>query len=123
MRPVFELAHVDTCLPDYWSGHHLAHVQIPVRPRMSMGEIKSAIRQELCMGSVMGSSEDARLLSADIVKPDEEKQADAITRAAYAAVSKMKPAKKGQRIFFTELEESDEDGESVYAFFVFVRQD
>ena len=123
MRPVFELAHVDTCLPDYWSGHHLAHVQIPVPPGMSMPEIKAAIRDELRAGCVMGSTDDARLLSADMVKPDEEKQADAITRAAYAAVSKMKPAKKGQRIFFTELEESDEDGESVYAFFVFVRQD
>jgi len=123
MRPVFELAHVDTCLPDYWSGHHLAHVQIPVHPGMSMPEIKAAIRDELRAGCVMGSTDDARLLSADMVKPDEEKQADAITRAAYAAVSKMKPAKKGQRIFFTELEESDEDGESVYAFFVFVRQD
>lgn len=21
-----ECSHVDTCLPDYWSGHHLPHV-------------------------------------------------------------------------------------------------
>lgn len=123
MRPVFKLAHAGTCLPDYWSGHHLPHVQIPVHRGMTLGEIRSAIRQEILMGYIMGSTDDARLLSADMVKPDEEKQADAISRAAYAAVNKMKPAKKGQRRFFTELEESDEDGESVYAFFVLVRQD
>ena len=71
----------------------------------------------------MGSGDAARLLSADVVRPDEEKQADALTRAAYAAVNKIKPANKGQRRFFVDLEESDEDGETVYAFFVFVRQD
>jgi hypothetical protein len=26
----FDIIHADTCLPDYWSGHHLPHVQIPV---------------------------------------------------------------------------------------------
>jgi len=116
-----ECVHADTCLPDYWSGHHLPHVQIAVYPGMTLAEIKRDIRSELSQGAVMGSSENARLLSADMVAPGEEKQADRLTRAAYAAVNRISPAKKGQRRFFTDIEETAEDGaESVYAFFVFV---
>lgn len=117
-----ELVYVDTCLPDYWSGHHLPHVQIPVWRGMTLKEIKSSIMDELRNGYVMGNTEEARMLSADLVKPEEEKQADRVTRAAYAAVNRIKPAKKGQRRFFLDLEEVDEDNciESVYAYFVFV---
>lgn len=118
----FNCVHADTCLPGYWSGHHLPYVQIPVYRGMSLKEIKSRIMDELRQGYVMGSTEEVRMLSADMVKPEEEKQADKITQAAYAAVNRMKPAKKGQRKFFLDLEEVDEDydGESVYAYFVFV---
>lgn len=118
----FECAHVDTCLCGYWSGHHLPHVQIPVYRGMTLNAIKSAIMGELRQGYVMGNTEEARMLSADMVKPEEEKQADKVTKAAYAAVNRMKPAKKGQRKFFLDLEEvvEDYDGESVYAYFVFV---
>lgn len=116
-----ECAHADTCLPDYWGGHHLPHVQIPVYAGMTMKEIKAAIRSELSQGAVMGSDDSARLLSADMVRPEEEKQADRITRAAYAAVNRMRPAKKGQRSFFKDIEAPGNDCENtVYAFFVFV---
>lgn len=117
-----ECSHVDTCLPDYWSGHHLPHVQIPVYRGMTLKEIKSSISDELRMGYVMGSTDYARLLSADMVNPEEVKQADKLTKAAYAAVNRIKPNKKGQRKFFTELEESDENdcSDSVYAYFVFI---
>jgi hypothetical protein len=116
-----ECCHADTCLPDYWSGHHLPHVQIPVWPGMSLKEIKSLIRSEIAMGAVAGSTEDACLLSWDAVPPEKEKYADRLTRAVYAAVNRMKPARKGQRKFFTDVPEMDEDGDcQVYAFFVFV---
>lgn len=121
MRIKLECCHADTCLPDYWSGHHLPHVQILVHHGMSMREIKRAILQEIAQGYVMGSSDDARLLSYDFVT--DEKRADALTKAAYAAVRRMKPAKKGQRKFFTELEKetiADDGSDGVYAFFVFV---
>lgn len=78
---------------------------------------------ELRQGAVMGSTDDARLLSADMVAPGDEKRADQLTRAAYAAVNRLKPARKGGRKLFTELEKETEDGgadESVYAYFVFV---
>jgi hypothetical protein len=119
----FELSHADTCLPDYWSGHHLPHIQIPIYRNMSMRDIKSALRSELLQGCVMGSTDNARLLSDNFVGAENEKLADKVTRAAYAAINRVKPAKKGQRKFFTDLEPSeyeDELGDSVFAFFVFV---
>jgi len=85
-----------------------------------MKQIKQAIGRELREGAVMGSDDQARLLSADMVRPHEDKLADQLTRATYAAVNRMKPAKKGQRKFFTDLETDDsEDRETVWAFFVF----
>ena len=118
----FECCHADTCLSDYWSGHHLPYVQIPVWRGMTLAQVKSALRSELSQGAVMGNTDNARLLSADMVRPDEEKQADQVTRAAYAAVNRMRLADKRKRKLFMELEEIDENDccESVYAFFVFV---
>lgn len=118
MRIKLECCHADTCLPDYWSGHHLPHVQIPVFHGMSLKAIKRAIMDEIRRGCVMGSTEEAMLLSCDYHK--DEKRMDALTKAAYAAVRRMKPAKKGQRIFFKELEKETEGEDTVYAFFVFV---
>lgn len=120
MRTILECCHADICLPDYWSGHHLPHVQIPVYPGMTLKAIKQAIKDELRQGAVAGSTDEARMLSADLVRPDEEKQADRVTRAAYAAVNRMKPAKRGQRRFFKDIEPSDESSNTVYAFFVFM---
>lgn len=109
----FECCHVDTCLSGYWSGHHLPHVQIPVWRGMSLKQIKEEISNELKFGYVMGNDDNARLLSSDMVRPGEEQLSDKVTRAAYAAINRMKPAKKGQRKFFTDLEE-EEDSESIY---------
>jgi hypothetical protein len=117
--PPFECCHADTCLSDYWSGHHLPHVQIAVWPGMTMAQIKYAIRSELRHGAVMGSTDEARLLSADMVAPGEERRADMLIRRAYAAVARMTPARKNQRRFFTDLEQTEDDETTVYAFFVF----
>lgn len=124
-RIKFECSHCDTCLPGYWSGHHLPHVQIPVWNGMSLKDIKSSIMGELRQGYVMGNTEHARLLSADLVRPGEDQLADKVTKAAYAAVNRIKPAKNGQKKFFTDLDKTDENDcdETVYAFFVFVEID
>lgn len=118
-----ELEHADTCLPGYWSGHHLPHIAIPVWRGMTLKQLKQDLRSELSQGAVMGSDENARLLSADMVQPDEEKQADRITRAAYAAVNRLKPTKPGTRRLFLDLDEGTDDDhwtEYPHAFFVFV---
>jgi len=120
-RLVYEFVHADTCLPDYWCGHHLPHLQIPVYRGMTMKAIKDALSYELHTGYVGGTCEAARLLNPDSVNPGEEDQAERIHKAAQAAINRIAPANKGQRRFFMELEpETDEDefDESVYAYFV-----
>lgn len=104
-----ECIHVDTCLPDYWSGHHLPHVQIAVWRGMTLKEIKRSLLSELYQSAVAGADYDY----------DDEKW----HKRAVAAVNRIRPAKKGQRRFFLELEETTVDDDcydSVYAFFVFV---
>lgn len=107
------IVHADTCLPDYWRGHHRPHVQIPcTRQRMSFAEIRDLIRSEIAQGAVAGSDNDTRLLSADWV--NDEKRADLLTRKVYAAINRdIKGAKKGQRFV-------DGGEEGVYMFFVIV---
>lgn len=109
----------DVCLPDYWSGHHMPHVQVAVtRRKMSFAEIRRAIRHELRHGYVMGSSDDARMLSADFT-PD-ERRANALNRAAYAAVNRdVVGARKGQRYADTGVDIVDDDDATVCMYFVF----
>lgn len=119
-----ELVHADTCLADFWPGHHKAHVMIPVYHGMTLRAIKDALRNEINSGAVMGSDDLARLLSAHVVRPEEEKLVERAIRAAHAAINRLKPARKGQKRFFLDLEETDESEECmeepVFAFFVFV---
>lgn len=113
-----ECVHVDTCLPDYWSGHHLPHVQIPVWRGMTMRDIKRSIRSELSQGVIAGA--DASFL-ADWRDDYDDQRADKWYKRAYAAVNRLKPAKPGTRRFFLDLEETSDDcADCVYAFFVFV---
>lgn len=115
-----ELCHADTCLPDYWGGHHLAHVQIPVYRGMTLKEIKQAIREEVIQGAVEGCDRIALIIS-DSIEPEDEKEAEKVYRATMAAINRMKPAKKGQRRFFTDIEApADDCDDTVYAFFVFM---
>ena len=111
--PQLECLHVDTCLPDYFSGHHLAWVCIPLYGRMSLRDIKYALRSELNHGAIGGSDERTRDDSGEI--------GDAWFYRAHAAVNRIKPSKKGQRRFFSDIEtpNGDECEECVYAYFVF----
>lgn len=117
-RPVLEWAHADTALPDYWQGHHLPHISIPVHKGMTLKQIRAAMIDEIMYGQVSGSCDVARILQADWLPPIEYKLAEAFTRAAYAAVNRMKPARKGQRKFFMDLEPEQDDYNTVYAYFV-----
>lgn len=107
------IVHADTCLPDYWSGHHRPHVQTPcTRPRMSLAEIRRLIHREIVQGAIAGSDDDAALLSWDSVR--DEKRAELLTRKVYAAINRdIRGAKKGQRY-------ADGGEEGVYMFFVIV---
>ena len=116
-KVLFDCAHADTCLPDYWGGHHLPHIQIYVVPGMSLSDIKKALRSELSQGAVCGSNAAARALSDYIVR--DEKYADKVTKSAYAAIARIKPVKKNQKKFFTDVELGEDGDSSVYAYFVF----
>jgi hypothetical protein len=123
-RPVLECVHADTCLSDYWSGHHLPHVQIPVYRGMTLKQIKADLIDELKNGYISGAGDAACIMNygTDEYEANRE-QADALHRAAIAAVRRMRPATPGQRRFFMDLEELDDpehyDSESVFAYFVF----
>ena len=105
-------AHADTCLPSFWSGHHLAHIQVIVHKGMTLAELKAELISELNNGPVMGSE-----------APEEDDQA--WYEAARQAVSEIGvwDDRGDETPLFTDLEEvreNDDGCESVYAFFVFV---
>ena len=122
-----ECLHADTCVSDYWGGHHLAHICVRVWRNMTIVQLRNALRNELRQGAVGGSDDVARFLSADIVRPEEEKRADMVTRAAYAAIARdVRMKKRGPRFPFRDLPEDSEDSEDsededfpLYAYFVF----
>lgn len=111
-RIKLECNYADTCLPGYWSGHHLAHIQVPVQRETTMAELRRALHDELNQGAVMGSDERSRDDSGEV--------GDAWYKAAHAAINRGVKLVKGAKRPFGNLEESSEDAdESVYAFFVF----
>ena len=111
--PQLECVHVDTCLPDYFGGHHLAWVCIPIYKALSLAEIKYALHSELNQGAIGGSDKRTRDNSGEI--------GDTWFYRAHAAVDRIKPSKKGQRRFFADVEtpDDDESDNCVYAYFVF----
>lgn len=111
-----ELVHADTCLSDYWPGHHLAHVQTPVYKGIHLSEVKAQLHSELNQGCVMGNDERTQDDSGDV--------GDKWYKKAHAAVNRLKPAVKGKRRMFETLEETpdDDNSETVYAYFVFVEK-
>ena len=115
--------HADTCLPDYWSGHHLAHISVPVYRGMTPAALRAALHGELIQGAVCGSDEIAQALDDYSDISDDQKKK--VYRAARAAINRdVRPAKKGSRRLFLDLEPAQDDmEETVYAYFVFRESD
>ena len=106
MKLVILLA--DVCLSDYWSGHHLAHICIPVYKGMLGKDIRSALHSEVLQGAIAGS------VDYQITESEEW------YNAAKDAINELELLKGEDGLYFEDLEESDEDySESVYAYFVF----
>lgn len=116
------IAHADTCLPDYWAGHHRPHVGIIVYNGMSFADVRRAIRDEVRMGCIMGSDDDdARYLKDDVV--NDPAYADELTRAVYASIERdVRPARKGARNAFPDLSKDENEDTPVMAYFVFMRE-
>lgn len=111
-RVILNCQHADTCLPDYWSGHHLAHIAVPVCRQTTMRDLRRALHAELSQGAVAGSD--------DRTRDDSGTVGDAWFKAAHAAINRdVKLASAGRRLPFGDLEAADDDDVSVYAYFVF----
>ena len=92
---------------------------VPVDKRTTFKTLRRDLENEIRQGAVMGSDRLAYLLSSDMVKPEDDRAADQAVRCVYAAIRRdVKPAKRGLRYPFRDLNDADGDGESVYAYFV-----
>lgn len=56
--------HIDTCLPDYFGGHHKAHLQVPVDRDTSIEDLRLSLLNELYQGAVAGSDPLTEALSS-----------------------------------------------------------
>lgn len=104
----FECCHADTCLSDYWSGHHLPHVSIIVWRGMTLDQIKNAIESELNQGAIAGS------WNYEII------ESDRFYEMAKNAVEAITPVNESQKTFFNDMEDTDDQDISIFAYFVFV---
>ena len=112
------LTHVDTCLPDYWSGHHLPHVSIPVWRGMTLQDIKDSLYIEVSMDAITGTIQDD--LTSDGYTLSEKGYA--LYKASIDALSPSD--NKTDDSFFDDLEMDDDDDISgVYAYFLFIDQE
>lgn len=105
----------DICLPDYWGGHHMPHVAVPVSRDTTIADLREAILDELRMGALAGAD----------ATPETTYENDAWYEAACEAVERdVQPNDPNVEYPFRDLDTSDdEDAESVYAYFVFHRVD
>lgn len=108
-RYELECCHADTCLPDYWGGHHLAHVQVPVWNGMSLAELKKALMSELNEGAVAGAG----------YPGDHDEQWYAAARDAVQAIEAKTAAGADNLFPLLVPQTEDDDVPTVYAFFVF----
>ena len=116
----FECCHADTCLSDYWSGHHLPHVQIIAERGMTLAQVKSALHDELSNGYVAGSGELTCAFDYDM--STDKERTEELHKAAHDAIDAIELRDPENDHCFMDLEESTDDDccDSVYAFFVFV---
>ena len=105
-------AHADTCLPDYWGGHHLPHVAVPAGRDTTFPDLRAAIIDELRAGAVAGAN----------ATPEDTYENDEWYDAAIRAVERdVQPPCRSIEYPFHDLDVSDDgDAEGVYAYFVFV---
>jgi len=121
MSKKLQCIHADTCLSDYWGGHHLAHVAVPVWPGMTIQQLRDALHTEVTVGAVMGSTVAARLLSEDLSNPSDQALSEEINREAHAAIDRDVAMSRPDKEYpFEDLEDCQPDeGPDVMAYFVF----
>lgn len=119
-----EIVYVRTCLADYWSGHHKAHVCVPVWNGMTFNELKSSLHSEISEGAICGSDTVSDLLrvSGDF----SEEEIEIADQAAHNAVDNIVLSESADQYhLFGDIDEADETQENdyhdtVYAYFLIV---
>ena len=111
-RIVLACQHAGTMLPDYWSGHHLAHIQVPVDRGTTITQLRAALHSELSQGAIAGSDRRTR---------DDVDEFGAWLKAAHAAIDRDVRLKHPRTTLrpFRDLEAQLDGDYSVYAYFVF----
>lgn len=111
-----ECLHVDTCLPDYWGGHHLPHVSFPVWPNMTLEEIKTQLKTEIALDAIAGNIPASMAYDSHLWMISDEAR-----REFYRAIEALEGYNGKTEGFFSYLEEQYEDVSEpmVSAFFVF----
>ena len=90
----------DLCMADYWGGHHLPHVQIPVHKHTTADEVRAMLTYEVAMDAV------ARL-------PDGRGESPQWYAAANKAIAEL--VIRSDKPFAGDLDESPpEDGMRLY---------
>ena len=109
------LVHADTCLSDYWGGHHLPHVAVPVDGTITVKEVLDQVRSEINQGAFAGS------FDQDLLDSEE------FNAASLAALQELRELNCNilNKPAFPSLDpwEDDDCGESVMAYFVFVPEE
>lgn len=103
-----ECLHAQTCLPDYWGGHHLAHVSVPVVSGMTADQLRKDLKSEISQGAIAGS--DMRFYESL------EAYDEACWEAARQAIDELHII---DGPLFLGLTDNQEGDDSVYAYFVF----
>ncbi len=107
--------HADTCLPDYWGGHHLAHICVPVDCNTKITELRNMLHSELNQGAVAGNN--------PLAMDDSGEDGDKWFKAAHAAINRdVRLAKGSSRVIFPDIPPFDESEfiDCSCAYFVFV---
>lgn len=98
----FTIAIADVCLPDYWPGHAGPHFAVNAYPR-TLADLRAELRDDVRRGNINGNSHAARLLASDYVAERYITQVERATKAVYAAINRVRGARKGQRKVFCDL--------------------
>lgn len=109
--PKLAALHASTSLPDYWGGHHLPHVAVPVHREMTFKNLKQALNDELYGGCVMGAD----------APPENDAAWFRQARIAVGNIEPLNPIVEDpeQTLAFPDLEPDEDDDVTIYAYFVF----
>lgn len=111
-----KIALVDVCLPDYFGGHHLPVLQVPVDGATTRRQIANMLHSELNIGVINYQLDESNIDHEDVRK--------AIDECLF-----FDDQRKPDDVIFPDLDVYSEDSfdesvyDSVYAFFVVVSED